>query len=406
MKLFLLTFLITFSALAVEADLSGNVELQGRHSWNNPGAQDLPFPLTQDWKQSDSYLAFGNLNPKLKFNKSRLEANWFVRHSVSPLYRDSYLAPRVFTFPNRLVARDVFKLQYRNDGPDYQTDSVINKLYYEWNMEEHRITIGRMYINYGTGEIFNPINPFNQPTGLTSINNVAQGNDGGQFKFFVSDKHTMDFLLLGDKAIEGYDGDISRTVWLHGEILPTDALQIDYVVGQDQKRNKVGGQVSYKFSEAMVFGQVFYQSRFTDPNFDDDSTSLLDIMLGYDEQLTNKWHLRMESGYQKPNQSLTFNPNTIGDRFLPVEYFIALANSYEVHPLVKLSATLINEPTTGFTYGIGRTTVSLGSNIEGELFVFSPVAKGRSQGSNLTEINTLAQKFVTQDVGLALRAFF
>jgi hypothetical protein len=405
MKYLLLSFLFISSAFAVDAEVSGNVEVQGRHSWNSPAAQDLPFPLTQDWDQANSYQGFGNINPKLKFEKSRLEANWFFRHSVSPLYRDSFVAPRVYTFPNRLVARDIFKLQYRHDGPDYQTDSVINKLYYEWNMDQHRITLGRMFINYGTGEIFNPINPFNQPTGLTSINNVAQGNDGGQFKFFINDKHTLDILLLGDKAINGYNGNIAPTFWLHGEVLPTDEIQIDYVIGQDQKRNKVGGQFSYKFSEAMVFTQVLYQTRYIDPDFAD-SDPLLDVMFGYDEQLTAKWHLRMESGYQKPNRSLVFNPQNFGDRFLPVEYFIAVANQYEIHPLVKLSLTIINEPTTGFTYGIGRTTVSLGSNIEGELFVFSPVSKGRNKELKLSEINTLAQRFVTQDVGLALRAFF
>lgn len=405
MKYFLLSFFLFSLAQAADTSLDGNVEVQGRHSWNNSEAKQLPFPLEQDWNQSDSYLLFGNLNPKIKFNKSRLEANWFLRHSVSPLYRDSYVAPRVFTFPNRLVARDVFKLQYRHEGPDYQTDSVINKLYYEFSLDQNRITLGRMYINYGTGEIFNPINPFNQPTGLTSINNVAQGNDGAQFKFFVNDKHTMDFLLLGDKAIEGYDGNIDRTVWLHGEVQATNELQIDYVLGQDQKRNKAGGQIAYKFSEAMVFFQTLYQSRFTDSDFGDSDT-LLDLMLGYDEQLTNKWHIRMESGYQKQNRNQVFNPASFGDRFLPVEYFIALANVYEVHPLVKLSATLINEPTSGFTYGIARATYSMGENFEGEIFGFSPVAKGRNKELKPGELNTLAQKFVTQDIGIALRAFF
>jgi hypothetical protein len=155
----------------------------------------------------------------------------------------------------------------------------------------------------------------------------------------------------------------------------------------------------------MVFFQALYQSRFTDSDFGDSET-LLDLMLGYDEQLTNKWHIRMESGYQKPNRAQVFNPANFGDRFLPVEYFIALANVYEIHPLVKLSATFINEPTTGFTYGIGRATYSIGENFEGEMFVFSPIAKGRSQELKLSEPNTLAQRFVTQDVGLALRAFF
>lgn len=407
MKLFLLALLILSSlpALAMEASVSGNVEVQGRHSWNNPEAQNLPFPITQDWNQSDSYLAVGNLNPKLEFKNSRLEANWFLRHSVSELYRNDYLAPRVYTFPNKLVARDLFKLQYRHEGPESQTDSVINKLYYEWSVAQHRVSLGRIFINYGTGEIFNPINPFNQPTGLTSISNVAQGNDGGQLKLFLSDQHTLDLMVLGDKSLENYQGGIDRTLWIHGELLPNDKIQLDYVGGQDQKRNKLGSQISYKFPEAMVFFQTFYQTAYFESDFQD-SHSLLDILLGYDEQLTAKWHLRLEGGYQQKNRKFAFDPAALGDRFLPVEYFIALAQQYEIHPLVKVGGTLISDFTTGFTYFIARSTFSIGNNFEADIFAFTPLAKGKSDKSPENQANNLAQKLVTQDLGLAVRAFF
>ena len=404
-KLLFLLCVLSLSTFAAETSIEGNIEVQGRHSWNNDEAQSLPFPITQDWNEADSYLMVGNLNPKLELENSRFEANWFLRHSVSELYRDSYLAPRIFTFPNKLVARDLFKLQYRHDGADSQTDSVINKLYYEWSLAQHRVSLGRIFINYGTGEIFNPINPFNQPTGLTSINNVAQGNDGAQIKFFLNDKHTLDFIVLGDKSLEKYEGHIDRTLWIHGELQASGELQIDYVGGQDQKRNKIGGQLSYTFTEAMVFFQTLYQSSYFEDDFQD-SHSLLDMMLGYDEQLTAKWHLRLEAGYQKKNEVFIFNPNSIGDRFLPVEYFIALANQYEIHPLVKIGGTVISDFTTGFTYFIARSTFSLGSNIEADIFAFTPLAKGKTDNSSRNQANNLAQKFVTQDLGVALRAFF
>ena len=101
---------------------------------------------------------------------------------------NEYIAPNIFTFPQKLVARDVFKLQYNDVKSDQRSEVILNKLFYEWDYDEHRFMIGRMYINYGQGEIFNPINPFNQPTGLTAISQVAQGNDGFNFEFFVNDK--------------------------------------------------------------------------------------------------------------------------------------------------------------------------------------------------------------------------
>lgn len=404
MKLFLILpflFLSLNSFAEIDGELSGNLEGQMRNATNNSLAKESP--LFQDWDNENFYLLYGNLNGKIEMGDSRLEANWFVRYTKSDLYdpeptvfgeRDPYLATQIFTFPNKLVARDIFQLQSKDQNGDHQTESVLNKFYYEIDFEENRFMIGRMYVNYGLGEIFNPINPFNQPTGLTSISQIAQGNDGLSFTYFASDEHTIQFLLLGDKAVEGYDGQIDRTLWAHGEYQASDKLQLDYVVGQDQNRNKLGGQITYKFEEAMVFTQLLYQSHLIQKN--EPSNNLIDAMIGFDQQFTNKWHVRFEGGYQKANRFLT---GGLGDRFLPTEYFAALANVYEAHPLLKLSGTIINDIKSGFTYFIAKGTVDLGHSMEAELFGFTPVARGDAA-------DNVAQKLVTTDVGLALRAFF
>jgi hypothetical protein len=265
---------------------------------------------------------------------------------------------------------------------------------YQWTFEEHRFTVGRMFINYGQGEIFNPLNPFNQPTSLNSITNFSQGNDGVNFTFYVDEKHVMNFYVLGDKSQEGYEGQLEKTLWLHGEYAHSEELQFDYVVGEDQNRHKIGGQVTYLAEEAMIFGQLLYQSDYVNQR---KSHNLWDLVLGYDEQLTSKWHLRVEGGYQKRNRHqevMSFNT-----RFLPTEYFLALSNKYEIHPLVNLQGSIITDVKSGFTYFVGRSTFSLSSNTEAEIFAFSPVAKGSS-----TEFPV--QKLVTTDVGLTLRAFF
>ena len=402
MKLFFI-FAFFFAQTAfskVESDFSGNIEGQARHSWNNPEAKE---DLFQDWDDEDFFLGYGNLSGKFDFSDSRLEANWFVRYSQSNLYDppanalgvdEPYLATRIFTFPNQLVARDIFKLQYEQQTGNHLTESVLNKFFYEWDYDEHRFMVGRMYINYGLGEIFNPINPFNQPTGITSISQVSQGNDGISFTFFASDRHNIQFLLLGDKRVEDYSGDIDRTIWAHGEYQINDEFQLDYVIGEDQKRQKAGGQATYRFEEAMVFFQVLYQSEYVD---NDPSENLWDILLGYDQQLTSLWHLRFEGGYQKQDRNLGLN--NFGERFLPTEYFIAFANVYEIHPLMKLNLTLTNDIKSGFTYLITKITYDLGHDMEAEFFGFVPAAKGDST-------DNMAQKLVTSDLGLALRAFF
>lgn len=399
-SLLCLFILITFSAWSkVEKDLSGNIEAQARHSWNNDMAQK---DLGQNWDETNFYLIYGNLNGKIEFGNSRIESNVFARYSHSDLYEQKpapqppNIAPLIFTYPNTLVARDLFKLQHNKQGDDYREELVINKLYYELDLDGNRFMVGRMYINYGQGEIFNPINPFNQPTALTSISQVAQGNDGLNFTFYMNDHHTLDFYFLGDKSHDGYDGQINKTVWLHGEYAVNDKLQLDYVLGEDQQRNKLGGQVRYSFEEAMVFFQGLHQSTYTDST--KDSHPLLDLMLGYDQQLSNKLHARIEGGYQKKNRYLTLD-NALNERFLPTEYFIAVAAQYDIHPLIKLGGTIVNDVKSGFTYFITRNTFDLGHNTEAEIFGYLPVAKGDS-------VEYQAQKLVTTDIGMALRTFF
>jgi hypothetical protein len=391
--LFALFFFTSVAAFAAKTEFSGNLEAQTRQSTNNQEAKG--FPLGQNWDKSTFNLLYGNLNGKVKFDKSTLEANWFVRYTSSPLYHHKYVATNIYTFPNKLVSRDLFQLQYKKQTDSDMTESVLNKLYYEWDVDGTTFMFGRMYINYGQGEIFNPLNPFNQPTGLTSIQQVAQGNDGAMARFFLTDKHTVELYLLGDKRIEGYNGQISRTIWAHGEYQYSDDLQLDYVLGEDQKRNKAGGQASYRLKEAMIFSQVLYQSTYIDHT---QSQQLWDVMGGFDQQFTTKWHLRLEGGYQQKNRFASLANFT--DRFLPTEYFVAIANQYEIHPLVKLSATLINDIKSGFDYGIIKTTFDLGHSMEAEVFGYSPVGKGKGKPDNV------AQKIVTSDIGAALRAFF
>ena len=387
----LLVFLLSLSAFsAIKSEISGNAELQGRHSWNNREARKEYY---QNWREEDFYLGYGNLNAKFTGKESTVEGNVFARHSRSDLYRGAFAAARFFNFPQTLVARDVFKLQHVNENSKTRDEVVLNKLYYQWENEEARFIGGRFYINYGLGEIFNPINPFNQPTGLTSISQVAQGNDGLGFSYYSGGNHKVDFYLLGDKRINGYDGEIQRTLWAHGEIQISGDFELDYVVGEDQDRDKIGTQLSYQLDDNLFFFQGLYQNNLKSKKKSD---NLIDILLGYDRQLTGKWHVRMESGYQKTNRYATL---TNSDRFLPTEYFIALANQYEIHPLVKTTLTLINDIKSGFTYGLFRVTASVSDNAEAELFGYSPVSKG-DRADNVT------QKLVTQDIGGAVRYFF
>lgn len=403
MKHFLLLLCVPSIAAALETieygdfslEVSGNVEGQYRQL-NNPNSAKR-FPLNQDWETSDYKLGMANLNVKAEFKESRIEANWFGRYAQSPLFADNQLAPRLITFPRKLVARDVFRLDHSRQDGNHLIDGVLNKFYYELGGEDSRFAIGRMFINYGTGEVFNPINPFNQPLGLVAQSNIAQGNDGMKATFFPSERATLNFYLLGNKRLEDYENQITRTLWLHGEYRLGDNWQFDYVLGEDQKRNKFGGQVSFIWKDAMFFAQLLESSSFIDNMA---SQQLTDILLGYDHQLTGRWHLRIEAGYQEiDKQLLAVNPAALGDRLLPYEYFVAVAQTFELHPLVKTSATLIHDFKTRFVYGLGRVSWSVYDDVEWDLFGNVPLYW-------IEDESNLVQKIFPAEVGTGLRVFF
>lgn len=381
------------SSLKFEA--SGNLEAQARKLWNQSSSKR--FPLLQDWQESQFNVVTGNLNLKAEFSESRVETNIFGRYAQSELYGDGFLAPQLINFPRKLVARDVFRLDHSRQDGDAQTDLVINKLYYELDGENSRFVFGRMYINYGTGEVFNPVNPFNQPLGLASQSNVAQGNDGFKVSFFPSDDSSLNFFLLGNKNLDDYENQITQTLWIHGEWRTGENWQLDYVLGQDQKRNKAGGQLNYIWGEAMVFTQFLYSSEFTTNT---PSENLIDAMVGYDHQLDAEWHLRVEAGFQEQdNEYVITDPASASDRLLPYEWFLAVAQTYEVHPLVKLSATVIHDFKTDFTYGIGRVSWSVVKDVEWDFFVNAPLYWVED------EVNVV-QKIFPTEAGTALRVFF
>lgn len=394
--------LLPISALALptvekgdfKMEISGNIEGQSRHLWNQSSSH--ASPLSQHWDESSFNMAMANLHLRTEFKESRIEANWFGRYAQSPLYKDNYLAPQLLNFPRKLVARDVFGLAQSDQNGDNQTDSVLNKFFYELDGEDSRFSIGRLYINYGAGETFNPINPFNQPLGLVSQSNVAQGNDGMKASIFLTENATINFYLLGDKRLEDYENQITRTLWMHGEYRSGD-WQFDYVIGEDQKRNKLGGQVNYIWGDAMVFAQLLHSTAYINGK---SSEQLYDALLGYDHQFTGKWHFRLEFGYQEKDEKLTANnPAALGERFLPFEKFVAVAQTYEIHPLVKLSATIAQDFKTHFLYGMGRASWSIFNDVEWDLFVNSPLYWEEDQ-------KNYVEKLIPTEVGTALRMFF
>jgi hypothetical protein len=329
----------------------------------------------------------GNVNTKTQIQQGKLESSFFYRRTDSPLYESLNFTKELLVFPRNLVTREIVDLNKQKNETEYRSDLLIHRLSYENEWNKLRLEFGRFFINYGLGETFNPINTFNLPNGLFIINDLSQASDGARATYFYNEDIDFVFYSLGSKNFSDPNHTIDPTFFAQATIRHLD-WQYLFVGGKDQKRNKIGGEVSLRFTDYLGFLQAFYQSSTTqDP-------SLVDGLFGLDRQLTELWHMRLEIAYQEISNQTQFNT-----RLLPQEWTIALAQDYQLHPLAKIKPVLTIDPKTSLLYGILKATLSVTQNLEVEVFGLGNL------NSNPTEEN-LRQKLITRDLGIRGQYFF
>lgn len=371
---------------SVEFEISGNVELEKRVIWNSDNSRKL----MQTWDSpADFHQGYGNLKVQSTFEDSGfIDSNIFARHQSSKLIGKQYLIEPTLTFPNKIVPRSLIDLSKKRS----KNEIHINKLSYQREFESFRFEIGRMFINYGHGEIFNPVNPFNHPTGLILINSFAQGNDGTRVTHFATDALTLNYFILGSK--KNANNNISApTLWISADYQLREDTQVILTGGQDLKRNKLGMEITYMGEDALVFAQSMYAKKRKNIT---NSEDLFKMVLGYDQQLTALWHLRFELGYQKEDKSIDA---LYSESLISGEQFIGLVNKYEIHPLIKLEGTVTFDPQSDFTFLLIKSIFSVMENMELTLWGSGPI-------NTLSTSENIKQKAVCTNLGASLQYFF
>lgn len=342
----------------------------------------------ENWDSpTDFYFVHGNFNPKLRIDKNTFESSVFYRRADSTIYRTNTLVKEPLLFPKDLMARELFDLTKHKSVPTYRSDLILHKMSYVYEFEKFRFEMGRFFINYGLGETFNPINPFNLPTGLFVINDISQGSDGTRTSWFYNENIDFNFYTLGAKDYQDPNRSVHPTFYGQMEIRKEE-LQLNLSGGLDQRRKKVGGQISYSFTDYLGFIQSFYQSSLGIQQ------GLYDMVIGLDRQLTQFWHARFEASYQQNDAG-----ELISTRFLPQEYTIALAQEFEVHPLVKLKPVFTFDPETYQTYGLFKATINATQNCDLEFYAMEYLL-------NRPHKEVIRQKIMSGEVGVRGQYFF
>lgn len=381
-------------AVDFDSEIHGTFGLQAKRLENSLTAENFG----QDWEKDDAFVGYANMDVKLEILNSKFDANWFIRHAESDLYNqeDEYVAPFYFNFPNRVVSRNVFQTRHIQEGDNSRTESVVNQFIYEWGDQDTSFTVGRMFIEFGEGYFFNPIDPFMLPLSLSTLQGVQQGNDGLAFAIDKQSDLVVNLYLLGDKQFTDFDGRITRTIFLHGDWTYSNQTHINYVLGEDQKRHKYGFEVKHNFDQGLIYTQVVRHSQRLDKENPDD-IGLAHFLLGYEKDLTKDLTTRLEFGKHEIDD--TFPEAEYERNFLPVENFVGLSNLYRFNDSNFVIIQGLTDTKTQMLYLDGSFTHRLKKWFEVKLF-----AKGVVNRSN--EDDDEAQRTIPREFGMSFQSQF
>lgn len=336
---------------------------------------------------TDYTLIHGAVGAKYIAESFKLESSFFYRRADSDLYGSTIYTQQNILFPKYLVAREGFDLTKNKNTSKYSSDFLLHKFMFTKDFTSSRVELGRLFINYGLGETFNPINPFNLPNGLFVINDLTQSSDGMKYSYFINENSEAILYSFSNKnpltpAHENHPTLFSQFNFRN------EGNQLTLVGGLDQNRAKVGTEVSVQYLEYLAFFQTLYQFE------KDHNQSLVDAMFGLDRQWTQIWHTRLEFSYQELETK-----TGISTRFLPQEYTIAIANEFETHPLLKLKPIITYDPKANIAFAIFKANLNLLQNLDLEAFALGNLNENKAE-------ETKRQKLLTRDIGVRFQYYF
>jgi len=377
-----------------DTEFKGTFGLQGKSIENSLTADKF----SQDWSREQAFIGYANIDVKLEILNNKIDANWFLRHSQSYLFEEDkeYVAPFYFAFPNRVVSRNIFKLRHIETTDESVSESILNQFIYEWGDDEVSFVFGRMFIEFGEGYFFNPIDPFMLPLALSTLQGVQQGNDGLSFHFDKKSDLKVNLYLLGDKQFTDFDGRITRTILIHGDWDYSNQTHINYILGEDQKRHKYGFEVKHSFDQGVVYSQVVRHSQRLDKEEEDDK-GLAHYILGYEKDLTKKLTTRLEFGKHEIDD--TFPEAQYERNFLPVQNFVGLSNLYRFDDRNFTILQGLTDTKTQMLYLQSSFTHRLKKHFEVKLFAKGVVIRSKDDDDS-------AQRTIPREFGMAFQSQF
>jgi hypothetical protein len=382
--------------LAKPSKINANHDIQVEYQSKVINQNNADKDVNPVWDKDKAQMLQGNIGFELNLWSHKFTGNGFFRVVESPLLEIDPVSASYSLFPESAVGRDLFKLFHTKTEGDRTEYGAINQFEYEWGDDELTFKAGRMFIDFGEGEFFNPINPFNFVSSLSNNYGTKSGNDGFQFKIQRDKELKLYIYILGDKSFTEYDKKITRTAVIRGEWAFNKETDLNYILGEDQKRHKYGLEIVRRYKKNKFFAQLLRFSQRLD-NENPDDRGIVHSLLGVETVVSKKWTIRVELGSaENPDSS-----EKLDLRYLPFENIIALRSKYSFSDKLALNLSLVADSS------------SQASLYKSE-FIYSPItffsiktfASGPMSTPNTEDGNIATLRKIPYEIGLALQTHF
>lgn len=345
-------------------------------------------------------MAYGSFGFDLSLFDHTIKSNAYINHSQSSLFEESPAIMNQIIAPRIITTRDLFRFEELQTGDASSSQGTLNQFEWAYGDDEIQFYAGRMWLDFGTGKTINPINPFQTSTFFSNLYGINQAVDGIRWQIQRDEKLKLHIYVLGDKRFSDYDEKITNTAMIRGEWKKSKATTINYILGEDQRRLKYGGEIKHKLEWAHLYGQLMKFNERQDLQTGE-SQNLTHWMMGSEFQINSLQRVTIEVGKLQKDRLLLDN-----DEFqlslLPLEDFVMLELVQEMEEQgVYGSVRIISDTKSNFGFIQFNANIDIYNNVHLRFFT------SHENNEPKDEVQYNAQRdFPNTTTGLALRTRF
>lgn len=303
------------SAASLEADK--RIMIEAQHSTLKSAS--IVDETDQEFSARDLNSVYGNIGFDLSLFDIKFKSNAYFNVSESSLYANQEQAVQNTIFPTVIVTRDLFKGEGLQQTGEDRTQYLINQFEWEYGDSELKFYAGRMWIDFGSGKYFNPLNPFKSSQLLSNQLGVEQAVDGLRWEIARDPKLKLHIYLLADRRFEGYREKITRTAMIRGEWTINEQTKLNYILGEDQQRHKYGFETAYTGDIFDFYMQLMRYTKRLDLE-EGESVDQNHAVAGTVIKFNPEWSLSLEAGKNHYDDRLEEN-NEMALSFIPIENY-------------------------------------------------------------------------------------